>query len=270
VNQEDMSFLKSCTVMFGGLAVIGLIVIVIARIVTGVAEQGSTARSAQEAALLDRIKPVGTVALAGDEPEAGAGEDTGGGGLTAEEVVTSVCAACHQAGVLEAPKIGVTEDWDSRMAAGIDMLVSNAINGLNAMPARGGNPNLSDEEVRASVLLMLADSGIETGEPVSAASEDTAAPAEGTTSAAAPADSAAVDTEGLYAQACAACHDTGAANAPKNGDKAAWADRIGKGLDTLVNHAVNGFNAMPAKGGAAQLSDVEVAAIVEYMVESSK
>jgi cytochrome c5 len=149
------------------------------------------------------------------------------------------------------------------------MLISNAINGLNAMPARGGNPNLSDAEIRASVLLMLADSGIDTGESAATGADAGAAAGEAVTSAA-PADSTAVDAEGLYAQACAACHDTGAANAPKSGDKDAWAERLGKGLDTLVDHAVNGFNAMPAKGGAAQLSDAEVAAIVEYMVENSK
>jgi len=269
VNQQDRSFLKSFSAMLGGLAVITVVVVVIARVVTGVAEQGSTARLAQEAALLERIKPVGTVALVGDEPAPEAGGDSGGDELTAQEVVTSVCAACHQAGVLEAPKIGAKEDWEPRLEAGLDMLVSNAINGLNAMPARGGNPNLSDDEIRASVLLILADSGIDTGESVPTDEAAGATAGEAVTSAA-PVDSTAVDAAGLYAQACAACHDTGAANAPKTGDQAAWAERIGKGLDTLVDHAVNGFNAMPAKGGAAQLSDVEVAATVEYMVENSK
>lgn len=264
MNQQDKSFLKTFTAMIGGLVVIGLVVIVIARVVTNMAEQGSSMRAAQEAALLERISPVGTVALAGDEPEAAAEADSGSSALSAQEVVTQVCAACHQAGVLEAPKIGAKEDWEARMEAGLDMLVSNAINGLNAMPARGGNPNLSDDEVRASVLLMLADSGIDTGEAPAPESDSSAATDE------APAEGTAVDAEGLYAQACAACHDTGAANAPKTGDQAAWADRAGKGIDTLVDHAVNGFNAMPAKGGATQLSDVEVAAIVEYMVEKSK
>lgn len=73
-----------------------------------------------------------------------------------------------------------------------------------------------------------------------------------------------------FRMACAACHTTGAAGAPKVGDKAAWAPRIAKGMDTLVNHALHGFNAMPAKGGRADLTDEQIKSTVAYMVGESK
>lgn len=69
----------------------------------------------------------------------------------------------------------------------------------------------------------------------------------------------------VYKAACAACHTTGAAGAPKFGDQAQWADRLTKGYDTLVNHAINGIGAMPAKGGVASLDDIEVARAVAHM-----
>ena len=54
------------------------------------------------------------------------------------------------------------------------------------------------------------------------------------------------------------------------GDADAWAPRIDKGLDTLVSHAINGFNAMPAKGGCSSCPDEEIQASVEYIVEQSQ
>ena len=74
----------------------------------------------------------------------------------------------------------------------------------------------------------------------------------------------------VYSSACAACHNTGAAGAPKKGDAGAWSPRIDKGLDTLVTHAINGFNAMPAKGGCGSCSDEEIQLAVEYIVEDSQ
>lgn len=69
----------------------------------------------------------------------------------------------------------------------------------------------------------------------------------------------------VYTAFCAACHDTGAAGAPKAGDSAAWAPRIAQGYDTLVLHATKGIRAMPAKGGNPDLDDVEVARAVAFM-----
>ncbi|MDV3504176.1 c-type cytochrome [Marinobacter sp. M-5] len=88
-------------------------------------------------------------------------------------------------------------------------------------------------------------------------------------SAAAPVASASAGPRSgneVYDAACMACHNTGAAGAPKLGDAGAWSGRVEKGLDTLVSHAINGFNAMPAKGGCGSCSDEDIEAAVEYMV----
>lgn len=76
--------------------------------------------------------------------------------------------------------------------------------------------------------------------------------------------------EQLYKQTCYACHATGVLNAPKFGDKALWAPRIAKGMETLYQHALHGFNNMPAKGGNEGVSDKSVMAGVDYMVSHSK
>lgn len=80
--------------------------------------------------------------------------------------------------------------------------------------------------------------------------------------------------KGVYDRACAACHANGVAGAPAVGDKTAWLNRIGRGMETLVKHAINGYHGsagyMPAKGGQLQLSDDEVAAAVNFMVEQSR
>ena len=73
-----------------------------------------------------------------------------------------------------------------------------------------------------------------------------------------------------YRTACAACHMTGAANAPKLGDKAAWAPRIKQGMDTLITNAIKGKGAMPPKGGRMNLTDEQIKATVVFMVDASK
>lgn len=75
--------------------------------------------------------------------------------------------------------------------------------------------------------------------------------------------------ESLYNTACAACHTAGIAGAPKFADKGAWTGRIGKGLETLTNNAINGINGMPARGGSA-LSDADIKSAVEYMLDAIK
>ncbi|TWV84096.1 cytochrome c5 family protein [Moraxella sp. VT-16-12] len=72
----------------------------------------------------------------------------------------------------------------------------------------------------------------------------------------------------LYKAICATCHDAGLVGAPKVGVAGDWAPRIGKGKATLYDHAINGFNAMPARGGA-DISDDEVKNAVDYMIAQS-
>lgn len=77
---------------------------------------------------------------------------------------------------------------------------------------------------------------------------------------------AAASGESVYKGACGVCHAAGIAGAPKSGEKAAWAPRIAKGKPTLYEHAIKGFNQMPAKGGNSSLADADVKAAVDYMV----
>ena len=74
----------------------------------------------------------------------------------------------------------------------------------------------------------------------------------------------------IYNASCAACHVSGAAGAPKQGDKAAWAPRIKNGNAALYASAIKGKGAMPAKGGNVSLSDDDVKAVVDYMVSQAK
>ncbi len=82
----------------------------------------------------------------------------------------------------------------------------------------------------------------------------------------------AATPEETYKSACAACHDAGVANAPKLGDKAAWAPRIKEGKDALYKAGLLGKpgTAMVAKGGFANLSDADVKAVVDLMIAKAK
>ncbi len=77
---------------------------------------------------------------------------------------------------------------------------------------------------------------------------------------------AAASGESVFKAGCNVCHAAGIAGAPKAGEKSAWAPRIAKGKATLYEHALKGFNAMPAKGGNPSLADADVKAAVDYMV----
>lgn len=88
--------------------------------------------------------------------------------------------------------------------------------------------------------------------------------------AAAPAASGPKDGATIYNSVCGACHNTGVAGAPKLDDKAAWAPRVGTGKDALYKSAIGGKGAMPAKGGAADLSDAEIKATVDHMLSKVK
>ena len=77
----------------------------------------------------------------------------------------------------------------------------------------------------------------------------------------------------VFNKTCALCHAAGVAGAPKPGDKADWEPRIAQGKDTLYKHAMEGFTGakgmMPPRGGAPTLTDDEMKAAVDYMVDKS-
>ncbi|CAN7618827.1 c-type cytochrome [Massilia sp. LjRoot122] len=205
-------------------------------------------------------------------------------------VYTAVCAACHDSGAAGAPKLGDTAGWGARLAQGYDTLVKHAIEGIRAMPAKGGNPDLDNLEVERAVVYLANKSGASFKEPAAptpaeanAATAPAAAavamPATVQSASAAPAATpptvaSATDAgKSVYSSACIACHGAGIAGAPKFGDKAAWATRVSQGNATLYEHAIKGFQGktgvMPPKGGAS-VPDADVKAAVDYMVSSLK
>ena len=100
-----------------------------------------------------------------------------------------------------------------------------------------------------------------TSPPASQAAQPPSAPAP----AAAPAATTG-NGEAVYQRSCKTCHDTGIANAPKLGDKEAWAPRIAKGDETLFKSVKNGLNAMPPKGTCMNCSDEELRSAIAYLV----
>jgi len=249
--------------------------------------------------VLERIKPVGTVVVA---------EAVSSGNMTGAQVFAQVCKTCHETGLAGAPKAGDKTEWAPRIAEGEATLVKHAIEGFQgktgAMPPKGGNPDLTDDEVHRAVVYLADQAGAGWKEPASSPSPATqtasAAPAStappatttatvaSTASAPPPAASAAAATSGtaattktpsassahegkaVYDETCHVCHATGLAGSPKFGDKAAWAPRIATGMPSLYNAALHGLNAMPPKGGNASLSDAQVKAAVDYMVAAAK
>lgn len=111
----------------------------------------------------ERLQPVGAVRLSGEpmpaalQAQAPAAEAAP---RSPEQVVQGVCAACHGTGVLGAPKIGDTAAWQAVIQQGLDTVVSHAVNGIRAMPPKGGDPSLTDEQVRETVVYMLEESGV--------------------------------------------------------------------------------------------------------------
>ena len=204
-----------------------------------------------------RIQPVGKVEFGG-----GAGGGAGGAGQSGEQIVKTVCATCHQAGVAGAPKIGDKAAWGPRIKQGQAALVQSALKGKGAMPPKGGNASLSDDDVARAVAFMANQAGASFKEPA------TKAPAQKPQAQAAA--GGAADGKKVFDSTCTACHATGVAGAPKLGDKAAWAPRIKQGMDTLVQSATKGKGAMPPKGGNASLSDADLRAAIEYMVSQAK
>jgi cytochrome c5 len=259
-----------------------IVIVLLVQYVSNGDKVGAGSNAMNPEAIAARLRPVA------DEGFTFQGASSGPKQLKAGDAVyQAVCSACHGTGAAGAPKVGDSGAWSARIAQGQSTLVTNAIKGIRAMPAKGGNPDLDDVEVERAVVYMANQSGGKLKEPAAkgGAAAATAAPAQDTgAQAAAPAqpvtssptqqmkDVASAgkpDGKKVYEASCAACHGTGAAGAPKFGDKAAWAPRIKQGSETLYNSALKGKNAMPPKGGSSA-SDDEVKAAVDYMTSASK
>ena len=234
-----------------------------------------------EAATQTRIQPVGQLKMGDGIP---VGERQG------DQIFNKICIQCHAADsiVPNAPKFENKGDWAPRIAQGFDTLFQHALNGFNAMPAKGGAADLTDQELKRVITYMANKAGGTFPDPDAAAPTDAAASgeaasapaAEGAAPADAPkADAAKAEDKGVaaggadgkkvYEASCQACHGGAVPGIPHVGKKEDWAPRIKQGKDTLHKHALEGFNAMPARGGNGSLSDDEVKAAVDYMANQS-
>ena len=230
----------------------------------------------------ERMKPIGELAIAGPKVL-----------LTGDKLYDSLCKTCHEGGLANAPKFGDSTAWSKVIAQGQATAVQHAIAGIRGMPPKGGNPDLTDEEVAGGVVFMANKAGAKwtapelkmpTAAPAMAAAATAgaaAAPAVALPAMPAPAATAAPTAamagaagagngKKIYDATCMVCHTAGIAGAPKLGDKAAWAVRIKQGMDVLHASAIKGKNAMPPKGGNTALSDADVSSAVDYMVAQSK
>jgi cytochrome c5 len=148
-NRQEVMRVKSSKLIMGCLATLGL--------TSGMA---LAQEDPNREAIAERLAPVGELCLEGEEcgTVAAAPASNGGqasGGIDGADIYDNVCMACHETGAAGAPVRGDEDAWAGRLDKGWDELLANAINGIGAMPAKGGNPNLSDEEVAAATAHLL-------------------------------------------------------------------------------------------------------------------
>jgi cytochrome c5 len=134
-----------------------VLIVMISQLVTSGGDFSKNNPGMSDEAIASRIKPVGVVAVV--DPNAPRIEKSG------KEVVDAICAACHAAGALNAPRIGDRAAWGKLAADGLPRITQNAIKGARQMPPRGGNPELSDIEIARAIVYMANQSGARLKEP---------------------------------------------------------------------------------------------------------
>ena len=211
-----------------------------------------------------RLQPVARLEIGGAGAAAGA--------RNAADIVKGTCAACHQTGAANAPKLGDAAAWAPRIKTGVNAMVQSVIKGKGAMPPKAGDASLTENEIHNAVVLMANQAGAKFKEKPAAAPAQQQAAASQPQSASQPQAKPAAAAEGkaVYDKLCFACHQQSVAGSPKLGDKDAWAPRLKQGTDTLVQSVIKGKGAMPPKAGNPSLSDAEIRAAVEFMTSQSK
>lgn len=160
---NDNQFATTMMTILGVLIALTVIIMIIANILIPKADYSQD--NLVQGSIEDRIQPVGTLAIAGEAPANAtegatdavvAANDAGAtsASKSGEELYTA-CAACHNAGVLNAPKLGDKAGWGDRLAKSTDALYNSAINGIGGMPAKGGRADYSDDDIKKAVDYML-------------------------------------------------------------------------------------------------------------------
>ncbi len=160
-SQNTGKFFVGSIITF--IIIFGLINVILSTM-QGVARNTVAPESMAAEDVAERIKPVAQVnvgeppvveatavaAIATASPEDASGDDVGA------KIVKNTCSLCHRPGMMGSPKLGNSDDWAPRIAKGMDTLYEHALNGFNMMPAHGGNPSLSDDDVKAAVDHMVS------------------------------------------------------------------------------------------------------------------
>jgi cytochrome c5 len=166
------------------------------------------------------------------------------------EVVEQVCSGCHATGKDGAPIIGDVAAWSQHAKKGLAKLTESAISGFGKMPAHGGEANLTDLEISRAIAFMVSSGrAIDPNKPYASPSSNTG--------------------EHLVQMHCTNCHKDGIAGAPRLNQFTDWAPRLQKGIEGLVDSAIKGHKAMPARTGMANLSDTDLRNAATYMVIQS-
>ena len=167
---RDQKFFDMYSLVIGVLAAIALGILVLAMKISDRTQDVYKRDTAEyQAAVAERIRPVGQVYLPGEEQqasapvvEAAAEPEPVTAAMTGPQVYNTACLACHAAGVGGAPVVGDAAQWTDRVAQGIDVLTRHAIEGYTGsagyMPPKGGRLDLSDEEVAGAVEYMVDES----------------------------------------------------------------------------------------------------------------
>jgi cytochrome c5 len=167
---RDQKFFDMYSLVIGVLAAVALGILVLSMKMSEITQGVYTRDTAEyQAAVAERIRPVGGVYMPGEQHEAtapvveaAADPEPVAAAMTGPQVYNSACIACHGAGVGGAPIVGDIAQWSARIEQGLDTLKRHAIEGYTGeagyMPAKGGRLDLSDEEVAGAVEYMVGES----------------------------------------------------------------------------------------------------------------
>jgi len=154
---EDGGFIKTPKQLFTVVALLIVGVVAVFLAINIIVPPASSGDAHNPEAVESRIAPVARLVLVPTESERVL--------KTGEEVYKSTCSSCHAAGVSGAPIFGNVDAWQPFIATGFEEMLNVALHGKNAMPAKGGNPTLSDYEVARAVVYIANNSGASFEEP---------------------------------------------------------------------------------------------------------